>query len=130
MNNNKKVDSIYLKYARYRIAVSAVINIVLIISTCFTLHQFKTMSDSYQKDIFGIKTIYITFIVAYSVWIMYDIVKSLIIPYVDDNRYVNSNSDTTFASYMQTILFPFVCDLIPILVVMILHMRILYWTRK
>ena len=128
MFNSRKVDNIYFKYANYRIAVSAVINIVLIVSTCFTLHQFKAMSDSYHKDIFGIKTIYITFIVAYSVWIMYDIVKSLIIPDIQKDN--DDDSEITFASYMQTILFPFVCDLIPILVVMILHLRILYWTRK
>ena len=127
MSNSRKVESIYDKYAKYRIAVSAVINIVLIISTCFTLHQFKAMSDSYHKDIFGIKAIYITFIVAYSVWITYDIIKSFIEqPNQDDKE----DSDITFASYMQTILFPFVCDLIPILVVLILHLRILYWTRK
>ena len=127
MSNSRKVESIYDKYAKYRIAVSAVINIVLIISTCFTLHQFKAMSDEYHKDIFGIKAIYITFIVAYSVWITYDIIKSFIEqPYQDDKE----DSDITFASYMQTILFPFVCDLIPILVVLILHLRILYWTRK
>ena len=127
MSASRKVDSIYTKYAKYRIAVSAVINIVLIISTCFTLHQFKAMSDSYHKDIFGIKAIYITFIVAYSVWITYDIIKSFIEPSYQSDK---DDSDITFASYMQTILFPFVCDLIPILVVLILHLRILYWTRK
>ena len=127
MSASRKVDSIYTKYAKYRIAVSAVINIVLIISTCFTLHQFKAMSDSYHKDIFGIKAIYITFIVAYSVWITYDIIKSFIEPSYQEDK---DDSDITFASYMQTILFPFVCDLIPILVVLILHLRILYWTRK
>ena len=114
-------------YAKYRIAVSAVINLALIVSTCFTLSQFKAMSDEYHKDIFGIKAIYITFIVAYSVWIVYDIFRSLILPHIFDGE---DSVESSFASYMQTILFPFVCDLIPILVVMILHLRILYWTRK
>ena len=69
------VISDFLKrYASFRISVSSLIDIALIASTCFIVRILKRdVPKQYSQEIFRVRCIYITFIIAYSTWIVYDI---------------------------------------------------------
>lgn len=121
INKHARLD--YIRSARVRICISALIELALITSTWFTLRLLNGLSREYAKEIFRVKLIYVTFIVSYSSWIVFDIINLLFV-YTPDFKM------TAFADEMQTIWLPFIWDLMPILVVLILHSRILYWTYK
>ena len=121
--HNYKVEKDYLKTAKVRICFAALVELYLIGSTCFTLRLLNGFSREYAKEIFRVKLIYITFIISYSTLIVYNIVWLIIF-------FVKDYTPNHFIDTMMTIWLPFIWDLTPILVVLILHSRILYWTYK
>ena len=66
-NHNDILTAFYMRYTSFRISVSSLIDLALIGSTYFVVRLLKRdVPKHYSQEIFRVRCIYITFIIAYS----------------------------------------------------------------
>ena len=104
------------------ISLAILIDLALVSAISFTLCILRDLRKQYGKEICHIALICSAFFLSYSAQIGYDTYAVLTFPL--------SRPPAELVDEMETLWLPFVWSMLPLLVVLVLHARVSYWTKR
>lgn len=117
------LNNFYFWFAISRLSISTLIVVALIASTILTIRLVRrNLPEDQRKDAKSIVWIYAIFIICYSAWLYYDIYDAILLK--------KSGFPSPFLDQLLSMTLPFFWDLMPVLVVLLLHLKIMILTRR
>lgn len=118
-----ELTNFYFWFAICRLTISSLIVMYLTLATCYTMRLIKrNLPSEEQKEASQISIIYMCFIFCYSSWLVYDLYDAISIKL--------SGFPNPFLDQLLSMVLPFIWDILPVLVVLLLHLKIMILTKR